>query len=68
MNKINVKHPFFIYVVSFGLVITAGFMKILNFEIADLLINITFSVSLISLIYALVRLKKMRKNYTDMAK
>lgn len=67
MEKINVKHPFFIYVISFGLVGVAGFTKVLNFESADYLINTTFSISVICLIYALVRLKKSRKNYTDLA-
>ena len=63
----NVRHPFFIYVFSFILVVIAGFTKILEFESADLLLNTTFTISVISLIYVLIRLKKSRKNYTDLA-
>lgn len=63
----NVRHPFFIYVFSLILVVIAGFTKILEFESADLLLNTTFTISVISLIYVLIRLKKSRKKYTDLA-
>ncbi len=66
MKKINVKHPIFIYVYSFILVMIAGFMKILEFESADLLLNVTFSISIISLIYVLIRLNKTRKKYSNL--
>ena len=61
MKKINVKHPIFIYVYSFIWV-----MKILEFESADLLLNVTFSISIISLIYVLIRLNKTRKKYSNL--
>lgn len=63
----NVRHPFFIYVFSLILVVIAGFTKILEFESADLLLNTTFTISVITLIYVLIRLKKSRKKYTDLA-
>lgn len=66
MKKINVKHPIFIYVYSFILVMIAGVMKILEFESADLLLNVTFSISIISLIYVLIRLNKTRKKYSNL--
>ncbi len=67
MGKVYVKHPIVAYIISLMLVTIAGFMKILEVESADLLLNVTFSISILSLIYVLIRLKRTRKKYTDLA-
>lgn len=67
MRNFYVKHPIFVCVISFILVFIAGYLKKLKLDIADLLIQVTYTLAVISLIYALIRINVSRKKYSDLA-
>ncbi|MBO6211352.1 hypothetical protein SAMN05421738_101286 [Algoriella xinjiangensis] len=58
MEKLNFKHPIFFYLISFILVSVSGFLKIMKVELADSLLDVTFALSVFTLVIVLINYVK----------
>lgn len=58
MEKLNFKHPIFFYLISFILVSVSGFLKIMKVELADSLLDVTFVLSVFTLVIVLINYVK----------
>ncbi len=67
MNKSIFKHPFFLYLLSFLLVVFTSFLKIIEYEKAELFLNATYTFFILVLIYSIFyfRIRK-KKNQKDL--
>ena len=66
MKKLNFKHLIFFYLISFVLVSISGFLKIMKVELADSLLDVTFAISIFTLVIVLItRFKKNTKKKVD---